>query len=219
MKTKLLLLVLSMFLTLNVFAQPKKVLWVTNTVEAARYGTFDDAWIAFFIDKGFDASKFNQDDFDQAKLDFINGPTGPDIVIIARHTDSGKFNGSVADLWNAINKPMITLNPYTVRSTRLHWLPSATDPIQGGVFTQNGATGPEISSASQIIYPSDYIFRNIDITTAPDLRYYAGNSSFTAISQVDVELGTSGKVLFNNTEGAAAFIRFPKVLKPIQVQG
>ena len=206
MKTKLLLLLtLSMFLTFSSFSQPKKIYWVWD--DAATDGA-DQAWVDFLIDKGFDASLYSHLDFTQEKLDFINGASGPDMVIISRAVNSGNFSGSVADLWNAINSPMIMLSPYTVRDSRMHWLPTE-DIIQGGVFTQGG-TGPEINSMSQIVYPDDYIFRNIDLTTAPDLRYYSGGSSFTPIGQFDVEDFTSGKVLFNNTEGAADLIRFPQ---------
>ena len=42
-----------------------------------------------------------------------------DLVIISRTASSGHYSGSGASLWNSITAPMINLNGYTLRSSRL----------------------------------------------------------------------------------------------------
>ncbi len=216
MKTKLLLFVLSMFLTLNVFAQPKKVMWVTETGTADQY---DADWITMFINQGFDASQKSHGLFSdpatpelkQEQLDIINSAAGPDIVLIARPTDSGKFSTSTQAYWNAITKPVILMNPYCVRQQRLNWLPTDDGIIQGGVFIPDG---PKIDDA---IFPNDYIFNNIDLNTvalennpASTETFYVGASSYTNISLVELDLDTNGVAIFTNNESGPALIRFKK---------
>ncbi|WP_445737869.1 T9SS type A sorting domain-containing protein [Mariniflexile sp.] len=210
MKTKLLLLVLSMFLTLNVFAQPKKVMWVTNTDAAAQY---DADWITMFVNQGFDATQSSQVGMDQAKLDFINSAAGPDIVLIARPTDSGNFgtkNGiNYQDFWNAITKPLILLNPYCVRANRLNWLPTS-DGTNAGI-EPGGVFNPDGPKIDEVFFPSDYIFNNVDLpAVVNNTPFFGGPSSYTTYNVSELQDFTNGKVVFTNNNGGAAFIRFKK---------
>ena len=221
MKTKLLLIVLSMFLTLGVFAQPKKVIYVTNVGAANQY---DTDWITMFVNQGYDASLFDQTDFNQEKLDFINSAAEPDIVIIGRPTDSGNFGTKDGvdydEFWNAITKPMIVMNPYCVRIQRLNWLPTEDGIIQGGVFNPDG---PLID---EVFFPEDPLFEGIDLNAvslelnpSATETFYIGASSYTAYVPIDLEDFTNAKGLFTNNEGSVALMRFAKGTPTFPAQG
>jgi hypothetical protein len=49
-----------------------------------------------------------------------------DLVIISRTASSGHYSGSGASLWNSITAPMINLNGYTLRSSRLGFTDGGT---------------------------------------------------------------------------------------------
>ena len=56
-------------------------------------------------------------------VDYLNGF---DLVIISRTASSGHYSGSGASLWNSVTAPLINLNGYTLRSSRLGFTDGTT---------------------------------------------------------------------------------------------
>jgi len=67
-----------------------------------------------------------------------------DLVIISRTASSGHYSGSGASLWNSITAPMINLNGYTLRNSRLGFTDGGTmvDTIGDIALTVTDAAHP-----------------------------------------------------------------------------
>jgi len=84
-----------------------------------------------------------------------------DLVIISRTASSGHYSGSGASLWNSVTAPMINLNGYTLRSSRMGF----TD---GG--TMEDTTGDVQLTVTD---PNHPIFAGIDLLDGTMVNMYA----------------------------------------------
>jgi len=85
---------------------------------------WDQPWVDLLEAQGYTVQREDrtlEGELSQEVVDMLNAA---DLVILSRDADSGKYNNP--DGWNAIETPLIMLNPWSARSSRLNWFPSTS---------------------------------------------------------------------------------------------
>jgi len=119
------------------------------------------------------------------------------LVIISRSVASGSFQNDAATIWNSVTAPMINLNGYTIRSSRLGFstgtnIPDTTGDIK---LTVNDPAHP--------------IFAGIPLTAGTMTNPYAGVVTYAdgtvarGISIVSDPPATTGTVLATVSAGSS----------------
>ena len=84
-----------------------------------------------------------------------------DLVIISRTASSGHYSGSGASLWNSVTAPMINLNGYTLRSSRLGFTDGTDMPDSIGDITLT------------VLDPNHPIFAGVELLDGTMVNPYA----------------------------------------------
>jgi len=170
-----------------VIVRPPLVLWVSfhgaddaPGADAAAYGfteAVDKPYTDLLAGAGYDVQRYIQTG--TPDLDVVNAA---DLVIISRSVSSGSFSGDAATIWNGVTAPMICLNGYTARSSRMGYntgtnIPDTTGDIALSVIEPNhpifagielDADGTTVNPyAGVVTYADGTVARGISIVTDP----------------------------------------------------
>jgi hypothetical protein len=173
--------------TVGAVAKPK-ILWVS--FHGADDAPSTDAATAGFTqapDKGYTdlltANGYDVTRFVTTGAPDVNVVNAADLVIISRSVDSGHYSNAAATTWNGVSAPMIIVNGYTLRNSRMGYTTGGTmvditgditltvndpnHPIFAGIpLTDGTMTNPY---AGIVAYPTDgtTLARGISINNNP----------------------------------------------------
>ena len=73
---------------------------------------------------------YNYTDITGADAGRLSELTGADLIIIGRHTNSGDYNTTPAEIaaWHAITTPILSMVPHAIRRLHMGWFDSTTAP-------------------------------------------------------------------------------------------
>jgi hypothetical protein len=163
------------------------VLWVSfhgaddePGADAAAYGfteAVDKPYTDLLAEAGYDVQRYLQTG--TPDLDVVNAA---DLVIVSRSVSSGSFSGDAATIWNGVTAPMICVNGYTARSSRMGYNTgtSITDTVGDIALTaidpnhaifagiELGEDGSMVNPyAGVVTYADGTVARGISIVTDP----------------------------------------------------
>ena len=163
------------------------VLWVSfhgaddePGADAAAYGfteAVDKPYTDLLAEAGYDVQRYLQTGSPD-----VNVVNAADLVIVSRSVSSGSFGGDSATIWNGVTAPMICLNGYTARSSRMGYntgtnIPDTVGDISLTAIDPNhpifagielGEDGSMVNPyAGVVTYADGTVARGISIVTDP----------------------------------------------------
>jgi len=153
----------------------------------------DKAYTDLLKANGYDVVRYIQTG--TPDLDIVNAAR---LVIISRSVASGSFQDAAATTWNTVVAPMMNLNGYTIRNSRLGFATGATIP---------DTTGDIKLTIADTAHP---IFAGIPLTNRTMTKPYAGVVSYPdgtvarGLSIVSDAAASTGTVLATVSTGSSA---------------
>ncbi len=138
------------------------VIWVSDAspdgmFSAAGTGYPDDGYVNFLSNAGFSVTRYNSPDSGALPAADIAQLNSADLIIVGRAINSGGFDSSHAGpSWNNdITAPLLNMNAYLVRSSRLGWFTGAT---------LEDAPGVPLSAVDLSNPTTQYLFNGVSMT-------------------------------------------------------
>jgi len=206
MFTKKSILILLIFLSMGtlIHAQSKGTIAFamrmdTSVVDPVT-GEFPDmTWVHALEDSGYVVDTFYTAGLSTASQGLLDTLLNADLVIIGRSVPTTTLGSNSADdkfAWNDLPVPILTGNMWAMRSTRLNWFNTASNPV---VYTNTDSV-----YNADIIAPSDPVFEGLGLNTSEPVPWLDGSGDV-----LDITDAGSGYLLASFTDdGRVAFVRF-----------
>ncbi len=170
------------------YQKTANIVWVTGTADSDEDGVQDDAgWVDWLAGQGyavdFRPSNWSGSDLDPNKIAELEAA---DLIMISRRISSGDPKAAT---FNPLTTPIINLNAWTMRTSRMKWLNSGT------ALKYNGAPYLVLTEGME----SHPIFDGVDLSEGflevLDPNIGAGEASEGNTSFVDIMDAGNGTVL------------------------
>jgi hypothetical protein len=189
------ILMLALGLCIMSPAKGLNIIWVCTAIDNSADGVQDDAaWIPWLQSLGHtvDVQIGNWATLDDTKIATLNAA---DVIIISRAMASDSTAGSAAEIaqWNAIKKPIISLNAYNTRSSRNLWVNSTTI---------NNLVAPMMA----VQVPGHPIFAGITLDASNQVAVVDGTTGTGQTSFIGTLGVGNGKLLAQTATGTNAWI-------------
>ncbi len=144
-------------------------------------------------DEGYDVIPFYNASVSTASQETLDTLYNADLIIMGRSTPSTIYMDNNKWIWNDITKPILNLEMWNCRNTRLNWFNTAN-------MVSNSTEGTVRNAVIDV--PDDPVFQGLD-TSAP-VPWIVG--SFDAVSMT--EAGNGIVLARLETDGTVLFVRF-----------
>lgn len=146
----------------------KTVLFITDETQIAPHGNYPDSMAVVDLEAaGFTVNRPSYSIVSDASAELVAAAEAADMVVVGRAVNSGEFKDPAeVAFWNKLQKPVVILSNYLMRSNRLDWIASTGllnysrfGDLPGKVHLPEDPAfdGVTIPSDSIIVFATDHI--------------------------------------------------------------